>query len=146
MEPAYPLALLEATDTLFVTSASLCASETDDHIESSAKKIGGTHHRYSQVGVLIIALVLALLFGAAGPAGAQSRVPWTILSTTTGGLPPANGGSEQTSCVVADIDRDGTTDFFITDRSVAPSVILYRRQAGGWQKCIVEATQLPIEA
>ncbi|MCU0784959.1 MAG: hypothetical protein MUF81_13130, partial [Verrucomicrobia bacterium] len=93
-----------------------------------------------------LAVVAALLCGAAVPAGVQSRVPWTILSTTTGELPPANGGSEQTSCVVADIDRDGTTDFFITERSAAPSVILYRRQSGGWQKCIVEATQLPIEA
>ncbi len=89
---------------------------------------------------------VALLCAAACPAWAQSRVPWTTLSTTTGNLPPANGGSEQTSCVVADIDGNGATDFFITERSAAPSVILYRRQAGGWQKCIVEAGQLEIEA
>ena len=38
MKTAYPLALLVATGALFVTSASLRASETDDRIEASAKK------------------------------------------------------------------------------------------------------------
>ncbi len=38
MKRIYPLALLVATGTLFVTSTSLRASETDDRIESSAKK------------------------------------------------------------------------------------------------------------
>ncbi len=38
MKTAYPLALLVATGAMFVTSASLRASETDDRIESSAKK------------------------------------------------------------------------------------------------------------
>jgi len=93
-----------------------------------------------------LAVVTVLFSCAPGPAGAQWRVPWTTLSTATGELPPPNGGNEQTSCLVADVDGDGTMDFFITDRSVAPSVILYRRQPGGWQKCIVEANQLEIEA
>jgi hyperosmotically inducible protein len=38
MKTAYPLALLVATGAMFVTSASLRASDTDDRIESSAKK------------------------------------------------------------------------------------------------------------
>ena len=38
MKRIYPLALLAATGALLVTSASLRASETDDRIESSAKK------------------------------------------------------------------------------------------------------------
>jgi hyperosmotically inducible protein len=38
MKSAYSLALLAATSALLVTSASLCASETDNRIESSAKK------------------------------------------------------------------------------------------------------------
>ena len=38
MKSTYSLALLAATSALFVTSASLRASETDDRIESSAKK------------------------------------------------------------------------------------------------------------
>ena len=38
MKTACPLALLIATGAMFVTSASLRASETDDRIESSAKK------------------------------------------------------------------------------------------------------------
>ncbi|HTG45668.1 MAG TPA: VCBS repeat-containing protein, partial [Verrucomicrobiae bacterium] len=97
---------------------------------------------------LLGSLAIAIFFSCstASFTAAQSRVPWIILSSTTGDLPSPNGGKEQTSCVVADIEPDGDTDFFITDRSVAPSVILYRRQAGGWQKCIVEASRLLIEA
>jgi hyperosmotically inducible periplasmic protein len=38
MKTAYPLALLAVTGAMFVTTASLRASETDDRIESSAKK------------------------------------------------------------------------------------------------------------
>ncbi len=38
MKRIYPLALLVATGALFVTSASLRAADTDDRIESSAKK------------------------------------------------------------------------------------------------------------
>lgn len=38
MKTAYPLALLAVTGAMFVTSASLRASDTDDRIESSAQK------------------------------------------------------------------------------------------------------------
>jgi osmotically-inducible protein OsmY len=38
MKTAYPLALLAVTGAMFVTTASLRASDTDDRIESSAKK------------------------------------------------------------------------------------------------------------
>jgi osmotically-inducible protein OsmY len=38
MKPSYSLVLLAATGTLFITSPSLRASETDDRIESAAKK------------------------------------------------------------------------------------------------------------
>ncbi len=38
MKTAYPIALLLATGAMFITSASLRASDTDDRIESSAKK------------------------------------------------------------------------------------------------------------
>ena len=76
----------------------------------------------------------------------QGRVPWTVLSTIYGDLPPPNGGNQQTTCVVADIDKDGRNDFFIADRSLAPSVILYRRLPDGWVKYVIESTRLMIEA
>jgi hyperosmotically inducible protein len=38
MNKIYALALLAATSSLLATSPTLCASETDDRIESSAKK------------------------------------------------------------------------------------------------------------
>jgi hyperosmotically inducible periplasmic protein len=38
MKSTYALALMAATGTLFASSTSLLASDTDDRIESSAKK------------------------------------------------------------------------------------------------------------
>jgi hypothetical protein len=38
MKRIHPLALLAATGAMLVTTTSLCASETDDRIESSTKK------------------------------------------------------------------------------------------------------------
>jgi hypothetical protein len=90
--------------------------------------------------------MMAVIGSPAVSTYAQERVPWTILSSTYGDLPPPSGGDQQTTCVVADFNKDGRADFVITDRSVPASVILYLRQPDGWSKYIIEASQLPIEA
>lgn len=93
-----------------------------------------------------------LLVGAAfvlmafTPASAQLGPTWKHLSSVDGDLPPPNGGDQQTATAVFDVDDDGTNDFFITDRSTAPSVVLYRRQSDGWDKYVVEDDSLSIEA
>jgi len=56
---------------------------------------------------------------------------WRHLSSKTGDLPPPNQGNEQTSCIVLDIDKDGTNDFVITERTKAPAVVWYRRGPTG---------------
>ena len=43
------------------------------------------------------------------------------------------GASEQqTASIVLDVDRDGLQDFVIAARRKAPALVLYRRDAAGW--------------
>ena len=76
----------------------------------------------------------------------HNEINWTQLSSKNGDLPSPNGGNEQTSSLVADLDKDGIKDFVITDRSVAPSVVWYRYIEGEWKKYIIDSTRCTIEA
>lgn len=71
---------------------------------------------------------------------------WKHLSTKTGNIPSTNGGHEQTSSLISDLDRDGVNDFVITDRSVSPSVVWYRFIKGKWDKYIIDNSGCRIEA
>ncbi|MFN7994533.1 MAG: VCBS repeat-containing protein [Bryobacteraceae bacterium] len=94
-----------------------------------------------------IANVLPLgLLGAALLAAAGSQPVWKHLSTANGDLPVPNKGTEETSATVFDVDGDGVNDFVITERTAAPAVVWYRRTAHGWQKYVMEAGPLHIEA
>ncbi len=68
------------------------------------------------------------------------------LTTTDGSLPPANGGTQQTATAVFDVDGDGVNDFLIAERTQAPAVLCFRRVKDGWERYVVEAEALPIEA
>jgi len=76
----------------------------------------------------------------------KSNISWKHLSTKNGDLPPTNGGKEQTSCLVADLDKDGFQDFVITDRTVTPSVLWYRFNKGKWETYIIDNSPVRIEA
>jgi hypothetical protein len=47
---------------------------------------------------------------------------------------------------VADFDGDGVNDFVVTERTKAPSVVLYRRTKVGWDRFVVDAAPQHIEA
>lgn len=57
-----------------------------------------------------------------------------------------NEGSQQTSCAVFDIDKNGINDFIITERVKAPSVVWYKRNAEKWDRYILDADLLRVEA
>jgi hypothetical protein len=71
---------------------------------------------------------------------------WVLLSTARGEIEKPNTGTQQTSATVFDIDKDGLNDFVITERTAAPSVIWYRRHAGGWTRGVIEGEALRPEA
>jgi hypothetical protein len=76
----------------------------------------------------------------------NTEIKWKHLSSKFGDLPSTNGGHEQTSSLVADLDKDGINDFIITDRSVSPSVVWYRYDKGKWGKYIIDNSLCRIEA
>jgi hypothetical protein len=76
----------------------------------------------------------------------KKKIVWKHLSTTKQDLPVPNTGNQQTSSLVFDIDQDGINDFVISERTQAPAVVWYRRQAKGWDRYVVEAGPLHIEA
>jgi len=96
------------------------------------------------IPALIVGLALLCLPGSAAAQSLSSD--WTHRSSARGELPGPNGGDEQTATAVFDADGDGVNDFFVTDRSTSPSVVLYRRHADGWTKHVVENDSLSIEA
>lgn len=74
------------------------------------------------------------------------EITWQHLSTTTGELPMTNGGNQQTSCLVVDVNKDGVNDIFITERTSAPAVIGLFYSKNGWQRYVIDSSLLRIEA
>lgn len=90
--------------------------------------------------------ILAILSGTAAENQERPTVRWTHLSTVNGDLEPPNTGQQQTATAVFDVEGDGDNDFLITERSESPSVVWYRRNPGGWDRFVVDADHLRIEA
>ncbi|MBN1290365.1 MAG: VCBS repeat-containing protein [Candidatus Latescibacteria bacterium] len=71
---------------------------------------------------------------------------WKHLSSVNGDIDVPNPGKQQTATAVLDVDKDGVNDFFITERSEAPSVVWYRRTSDGWKRYVIDDTKQRIEA
>lgn len=75
-----------------------------------------------------------------------AEISWRHFSTETADLAPPNEGNQQTASLVADLDKDGTNDFVITERTAAPSVVWYRKNGDTWERQAIDTTALRIEA
>jgi len=71
---------------------------------------------------------------------------WKHLSSETGDIEVPNAGDQQTAALVVDMDNDGINEFFITERTRAPSVVAYKKEGEGWKKYVIEEDPLHIEA
>lgn len=91
-------------------------------------------------------LALALAAVAVLCTPALGRVSWVKRSSATADLPAPNPGQQQTCCVVCDIDKDGVDDFVIGERTKTPSIVWYRYNGHGWNKYVIDDTQLKPEA
>jgi len=87
---------------------------------------------------------IAAMLAALGSLAADPQ--WTHLSSSTGDLPVPGPSTEQTGALVADLDKDGTNDFVLSFRKVAPALVLYRRTAAGWDRYVIETNFLTVEA
>ena len=89
------------------------------------------------------------LFVCAGWACCACRAgdpQWKHLSSQTGDLPVPGTSTEQTGALIADLDKDGTNDFVVSFRKVAPAVVWYRRTLRGWDRYLIETNFLTVEA
>ena len=77
---------------------------------------------------------------------ASSQVTWKHYSTEKGDLPVPTSGGQQTASLTVDIDQDSVTDFVITERTSAPSVVWYKKNGERWDRYVVEDEPLRIEA
>lgn len=71
---------------------------------------------------------------------------WKHLSSSTGDIEVPNEGDQQTAALVADMDNDGINEFFITERTHAPSVLAYKFKDGSWERYVIDETPQRIEA
>jgi hypothetical protein len=95
----------------------------------------------------LLLLLGMILFVWPGHLGARAADPqWQHLSSSTGDLPVPGTSLQQTGALVADLDRDGTNDFVLSFRQVAPALVWYRRTATNWDRYVIETNFLTIEA
>ena len=77
---------------------------------------------------------------------AAPPVKWKHYSTENGDMPVPTSGGQQTASLTVDVDKDGITDFLITERTSAPSVVWYKKNGEQWDHYVVEDEPLRIEA
>lgn len=94
----------------------------------------------SVVWLILFVLALSVSLGRAAEVG------WKHLSTATGDLALPGKSSQQTGALVADLDKDGTNDFVLSFRQLAPALVWYRRNATGWERYVIETNYLTVEA
>jgi hypothetical protein len=90
---------------------------------------------------LSLALALTVTTGSLA-----ADLQWKHLSSSTGDLPVPGTSTEQTGALVADLDKDGTNDFVISFRKVAPALVWYRRTGNGWDRYVLDPSFLTVEA
>jgi hypothetical protein len=91
-----------------------------------------------------IRLYVALTIAALACRAADPQ--WRHLSSSTGDLPVPGTSTQQTGALVGDFDKDGTNDFVLSFRQVAPALVWYRRTATDWDRYVIEPQFLTVEA
>lgn len=96
-----------------------------------------------EVLTILILLTVTITVSAQPPI---PQIDWVHLSSANGDLPVPSQSDQQTSCAVFDIDKDGINDFIVTERRKAPSVVWFKKNGPTWDKYILDADFLQIEA
>jgi hypothetical protein len=95
---------------------------------------------------LVLSIVILLITCIAKTQPGIPQIDWEFFSTEKADMEVPNGSEQQTSCAVFDIDKDGIKDFIITERIKAPSVVWYKKNGNNWNRFILDADPLKIEA
>ncbi len=97
----------------------------------------------SQIWFCILGFVVTFQFV---PGVLYADVIWSRVSSIAGEIPVPNPGSQQTCCVVLDIDKDGNDDFVIGERTQTPSFVWYRFNGRTWERHVIDESPLKPEA
>ena len=87
----------------------------------------------------------AAAFGPVRAAGLN----WLHLSSRHGDLPAPGPSTEQTGCVVADLDKSGVNGFVVSFRKTPPALVWYRptkAKSGHWDRYVIDPSFLTVEA
>jgi len=95
--------------------------------------------RFLPVAILGVLASQGLSLHAAEPG-------WRHLSSKQGDLPVPGKSTQQTACLVADLDRSGRNGFVLGFRATGPALVWYRPTAKGWDCQVIEPDFLTIEA
>lgn len=105
-------------------------------------ELGSMFHGRNALGTATILLLTITICVSA----ANGDVTWERKSSSTGDLPTPNDGKQQTCCLVLDIDKDGTEDFVVGERTRTPSVVWYKYNGKVWDKFVIDNTRKNPEA
>lgn len=94
----------------------------------------------------ILLLIVSGIFALHGCTQHEKEITWKHLSSKNGDIAVPNEGNQQTATALYDVNKDGINDFFITERTTAAAVVCYIKSDTGWDRYIVEAEALRIEA
>ena len=75
-----------------------------------------------------------------------SEIQWQHLSSRNGDLPVPGPSTQQTGALIADLDNNGTNDFVLSFRKLAPALVCYRRTATHWERIVIDPDFLTVEA
>jgi hypothetical protein len=75
---------------------------------------------------------LMAFFFLVTPIDGGEQPQWTHLSSKKGDLPAPGTSTQQTGCLVFDIDKDGLNDIVITSRGAGSRMVWYDRGPAGW--------------
>lgn len=99
------------------------------------------------ISPFVFVVAAALLYAVSTDSTVESvNSGWIHLSSVNGDLPVPRHWKQQTASLILDIDKDGIYDFLIGARRAAPSLVWFRRKTIGWDRYIIDAGRLPIEA
>lgn len=93
-----------------------------------------------------LAVIPVLLLTAAASFALAGDPTWQLRSSTRGDLSVPNEGNQQTCCVTADLDGDGTHDFVVGERTHTPSIVWYKYDGKKWIKRVIDNSPLRPEA
>ncbi len=93
---------------------------------------------------LPVAILGVLAFQGMGLHAAEPG--WRHLSSKQGDLPVPGKSTQQTACLIADLDGSGRNGFVLGFRATGPALVWYRPTAHGWDRMVIEPEFLTIEA